>query len=168
MISCLDNGKNTLYKHNVGRTMGDMKGADPKLEYIHTFEWPTGDIVDLYKAGGWWKDEYDLSGIPAMMEGSFDLVIVKDRITGKAVGMGRMISDGVSDGYIQDVVVLPDLRGSGIGGRIIRELVDHGLEKGLIWIGLIAEKGSSPFYTKLGFLKFDGEPMLFHRRENDA
>ena len=42
--------------------MGDMKGVDPKLEYIHTFEWPIGDIVDLYKAGGWWKDEYDLSG----------------------------------------------------------------------------------------------------------
>jgi len=118
-------------------------------------------IIDLYKAGSWWKDEYDSSGILPLIQGSFDFVIAYDVDSRKAVGMGRTISDGVSDGYIQDVVVFPDLRGKGIGRGIVKELVNHSRNKGLVWIGLIAEKDSRGFYEPLGFKVFKGTPMLF-------
>ncbi|MEA3559887.1 MAG: GNAT family N-acetyltransferase [Candidatus Thermoplasmatota archaeon] len=127
--------------------------------------WPSDEIIALYKAGSWWKDEYDPSGIPPLIEGSFDLVVAVDGKDGKAVGMGRLISDGVSDGYIQDVVVFPDRRGEGIGSMMVKELARYGKEKGLVWIGLIAEKGSSPFYERLGFRRFKGEPMLYEGEE---
>jgi hypothetical protein len=42
-----------------------------------------------------------------------------------------------------------------------RELVSSGIERGLGWIGLIAEEGTSEFYMGLGFKRFRGEPMLF-------
>jgi len=134
------------------------------IELKHVARWESDEIIQLYKAGSWWKEEYDASGIVPMMEGSFDFVVAYDDIGRRAVGMGRMISDGASDGYIQDVVVLPEYRGKGIGSSIISELVRNGKEKGLVWIGLIAEKGTSSFYERLGFHLFDGTPMIHGER----
>ena len=136
---------------------------DPYYEIRRVTSWPTEEIVDLYREGGWWKEGYDPSGIPQMLEGSFRFVVAVDRRTGRAVGMGRVISDGHSDGYIQDVVVERDLRGKGLGRSIVRTLLDMCLDAGLVWIGLIAEKGSSHFYRDMGFDPFEGEPMLYGR-----
>ncbi len=121
-------------------------------------DWPEDRIVELYKAGGWWKNDYDPSGIQPMIRGSFLFVIA--RIGDRTVGMGRAISDGVSDAYIQDVVVLPEYRKRGIGGKIIKKLVERCREKGLVWIGLIAEEGSEDLYREMGFGPFPGTPML--------
>ncbi len=123
--------------------------------------WPEDEIVALYKAGGWWKDHYDSLGVQKLIAGSFIFAVAVDEDTGHAVGMGRVISDGVSDGYIQDVVVLPELRGKGIGSMIVKELKEMCLDRGLVWIGLIAEKGSNDFYRPMGFRDFPGEPMVF-------
>ena len=80
---------------------------------------------------------------------------------GTAIGMGRAISDGVSDGWIQDVAVLEDWRGKGIGREIVKALLDNCLEKGLGWIGLVAEPGTREFYTPLGFRERPGEPLVY-------
>ncbi len=128
---------------------------------VHTKDWDTEEIVRLYKAGGWWRETYDPSGISKLIRGSFDFIVVQELSSKRAVAMGRLISDGVSDGYIQDLVVLPEHREMGIGAAMTRELVRTGLNSGLGWIGLIAEEGTSDFYMKLGFKRFKGEPMLF-------
>ena len=78
--------------------------------------WDAREIVALYRAGGWWKDEYDPAEVPRLISGSFAFVVAADKNTGRAVGMGRVISDGVSDAYIQDLVVLPGTAG-GIWGQ---------------------------------------------------
>jgi ribosomal protein S18 acetylase RimI-like enzyme len=145
--------------------MEDEKGHPKDIEYIHTHEWPTTEIIDLYTAGSWWKESYDPEGIPPLLKGSFDFIIAYHKKEKKAVGMGRLVSDGVSDGYIQDLVVFPDLRGRGIGKQMVRELVNFGKSKGLVWIGLIAEEGSKEFYEKLGFKSFKGTPMLYEPEE---
>ena len=88
--------------------MNDMNG---ELIIEAVKEWPEDRIVELYRAGGWWKEEYDPSGIRPMIQGSFLFVIA--RMDDMTVGMGRAISDGVSDAYIQDVVVLPEYRKKG-------------------------------------------------------
>jgi ribosomal protein S18 acetylase RimI-like enzyme len=124
--------------------------------------WPSDEIVTLYTAGGWWKDTYDTAGIPQLITGSFAFAIAVDKNTGKSVGMGRVISDGVSDAYIQDLVVLPSYRGQSIGRKITQKLIDFCLSKGILWIGLIAEPGSSAFYTTLGFKTMEHHvPMLY-------
>jgi len=111
--------------------------------------WPEEDIIELYKAGGWWKDHYDKSKIKHLIKGSFAFAVAVHK--NKAIGMGRLLSDGVSDAYIQDLVVLPKFRDKGIGKEIVKTLVDHCKSKGILWIGLIAEPGQSSFYSNLGF-----------------
>jgi ribosomal protein S18 acetylase RimI-like enzyme len=117
--------------------------------------WPTDDVVALYEAGGWWRESPSArAAVPALVAGSFVfLVAVED---GRAVGMGRALSDGVSDAYLQDVVVLPSHRGRGIGGELIRRLTAHARARGLEWIGLVAEPGTTAFYARLGFRPLEG------------
>jgi len=132
------------------------------FEICFVKSWNLAEIVNLYEAGGWWKQEYCKEGLTDLIAGSFLFAVIIEKSSKKAVGMGRMLSDGVSDGYIQDVVVLPDLRGKGLGKKIISSLVSKAQSKGLDWIGLIGEPNTQGFYEKLGFkLLKDYVPMLY-------
>lgn len=117
-----------------------VKEADPKV------------ILALYRQPGWWQmddnPEY-LETVKRIISDSFCFVIAKQGET--IVGMGRAISDGISDAYIQDVTVLKELRGQGIGKGIVKTLVDFMKSRGLQWIGLISEPGYEKFYEGLGF-----------------
>lgn len=134
---------------------------------IHIVDhWPEDDIVVLYKAAGWWKETYDKTGIPSLITGSFAFAVAIEPVTKKTIGMGRVLSDGVSDAYIQDLVVLPEYRGKHIGKKIVHTLLEYCSSKGIEWIGLIAEPGSSSFYTTLGFeIMKHYTPMLYSERK---
>jgi len=136
-----------------------------QIEIRLVTSWPADDIVELYKAGGWWKDTYDIAGIPALIAGSLAFIVAIDEKTGKTVGMGRAISDGVSDAYIQDLVVTASYRGKNIGKKIVHQLIEYCLSKGIIWIGLIAEPGSSQFYTSLGFTTMEQHIPMRYTKE---
>ena len=127
--------------------------------------WDGDEIADLYRAGGWWKEEYDPEEMHQLILGSFLFVVAVDLKTGRAIGMGRVISDGVSDGYIQDLVVLPEYRKTGIGSRIVSVLVKKCVEEGISWIGIIAEPGTENFYLPFGFLPMVGHTPLIFRSD---
>lgn len=110
------------------------------------------EVLALYRLAGWWKqtdDPDDERLIRGIIANSFCFVtaMLDDRI----IGIGRSISDGISDAYIQDVTVDPDFRGQGIGKGIIKALLAFLQENGLQWIGLISEPGYEGFYQSLGF-----------------
>jgi len=124
--------------------------------------WDEDEIADLYRAGGWWKDEYRPEDLRHLIRGSFAFAVASDTKTGKAIGMGRVLSDGVSDAYIQDLVVLPEYRASGVGSAIVSSLVKKCKDRGITWLALIAEPGSESFYIPLGFQVMGGHiPMIF-------
>ena len=106
-------------------------------------------VVDLYMDAGWWEEGWSEDVIPAMVANSFKFVALFDG--GELVGMGRALSDGVSDAYIQDVVVRTDYRGQGWGQKIVSRLVEELRAAGIDWIGLIGAPGTGAFYEKLGF-----------------
>jgi ribosomal protein S18 acetylase RimI-like enzyme len=101
------------------------------------------------------------SVIPRMIAGSYCFMVARDS-TGRMVGMGRVLSDGVSDAYIQDVVVLKELRGYGVGRELVRRLVAYCSEHGIEWVGLIAEPGTEIFYQSLGFKRLEGFLPMLH------
>jgi GNAT superfamily N-acetyltransferase len=124
--------------------------------------WDTDEIISLYRAGGWWKPGYDPVELPALIRSSFAFTVAVDEKTGTAIGMGRAISDGVSDAYIQDLVVMHEFRGQGIGKKILTCLIEYCLSKRIYWIGLIAEPGTAEFYLPAGFSRMEGYiPMLY-------
>lgn len=140
-------------------TMTDEAGIEVRLVNV----WDVETIADLYRAGGWWNERWDPKGLRDLIAGSFAFAVAADQSTGRAVGMGRVISDGVSDGYVQDLVVLPGYRGRGIGTMILSALLDHCTAKGVAWVALVAEPGTEPFYTALGFRKMEGHtPMRWN------
>lgn len=117
-------------------------------------------LTELYRLAGWWTDASDnpelIAGIVA---GSHCFLVARQ--TDIIVGMGRAISDRISDAYIQDVTVDPTLRGRGIGSRMVAGLVARLEADGIGWIGLIAERKTHPFYRPLGFSPMaDSVPML--------
>lgn len=118
------------------------------------------DIMNLYISEGWWqpgKDAPEL--VRGIVCGSHCFLAVIE--AGHVIGMGRAISDGCSDAYIQDVTVAEKHRGLGIGSGIIKALHDRLYDDGIRWIGLIAEKNSRQFYEKQGFVPLkDDVPML--------
>ena len=114
-------------------------------------EWDTAALINLYKAGGWWLHEHDPSHIPELVRSSFAFAVAVDRISGRAIGMGRVISDGVADAYIQDLVVLPEYREQGVGKNILQTLLRFCYSRKITWIALIAEPGTEEFYSRLGF-----------------
>ena len=109
------------------------------------------EIAGLYKAAGWWDSGDTPQRICRMVTGSHCFLAA--RSGGRLVGMGRAISDRTNDGYIQDVFVLPELRGRGAGAALVRRLARRLRADGLGWIGLIAADRTWPFYARLGFKK---------------
>ena len=123
---------------------------------------PEDALVELYKAGGWWREDPAWrASLPEMVRGSFCFLVARDE-SGSVVGMGRVLSDGVSDAYIQDVVVLEARRGQGIGRQIIRRLTDRCIAARIGWIGLIAEPGTQGFYEALGYRALPGHLPMLH------
>ena len=133
-----------------------------KIEFEAVDSAPFEEIVDLYKSAGWWKDVPDAQTIiPAMIRGSFRFMVAR-LPKGCIVGMARVISDGFSDAYIQDVVVLPSYRKQGIGRELIRRLTEYCVDRKIAWIGLVAEPGTQEFYEELGYGTLAGyQPMLY-------
>ena len=78
--------------------------------------------------------------------------------------MGRAISDGVSDAYIQDVAVKEEYQDKGVGSALIEMIIERLRDDNIGWIGLIAEKGSHLFYKKFGFDKMiEATPLILKK-----
>ena len=75
----------------------------------------------------------------------------------KLVGMGRIVGDGAIYWYLQDIVVIPEYQGKGIGRIIVKKLMDYIYNNSLsdtkTTIGLMAAKGKEEFYKKFGFIE---------------
>jgi ribosomal protein S18 acetylase RimI-like enzyme len=91
--------------------------------------------------------------------------MVARSVESRIIGMARVISDGFSDAYIQDVVVLANHRGRGVGRELIRRLTQFCISRKISWIGLVAEPGTQELYEDLGFGPLVGyQPMLYGKR----
>jgi len=109
-------------------------------------------LKNLYREAGWWNEDIDNTDpdlINKIMQGSFCFVVAS--INDRLIGMGRAISDGACDSYIQDVAVLNEFRGRGIGVLIMDELIKHLKSKNINWITIVSEPQSVLFYQKYGF-----------------
>ena len=109
------------------------------------------DFVRLKVAAGF--KERPLEQVEkALRNGLFNVSAV---CGGQVVGMGKLVGDGAMYWYLQEIIVLPQYQGKGIGKSIVNRLLGHiksVAEPGtVIDIGLTAVKGKEPFYERFGF-----------------
>lgn len=108
--------------------------------------------LHLRKSVGW-KRLTDKQAQKAI-EGSILTVTAYDG--DKPVGMGRLVGDGAVICYIQDLIVVPEYQGQGVGNMIIESLIDYVMETQLpgtqMMLDLMCARGREDFYKKYGFI----------------
>ncbi|WP_151527019.1 GNAT family N-acetyltransferase [Serinicoccus kebangsaanensis] len=80
------------------------------------------ELLALYDAVGWSAYTTDPETLEAAVAGSTRVVTA--RYGGELLGLARVVSDGASIAYLQDVLVRPELQREGVG----RSLVHAALE----------------------------------------
>jgi GNAT superfamily N-acetyltransferase len=121
----------------------------PEYTLIETLPNPA-DYNRLRLAVGWGK--YDESVIAKALPNT--LYCVCAFADEKMIGMARVVGDAGLVFYIQDVIVLPEYQGQGIGTQLMDTLMGfiraHAHHNTII--GLMAATGKEAFYQKYGFI----------------
>ncbi len=73
-----------------------------------------------------------------------------DGMPGEQVAIARAVTDGTTFAWVCDVYVAPDVRGIGVGGWMVGELVNS-LEAQGIQRVLLATRDAHEVYARLGF-----------------
>ncbi len=80
------------------------------------------------------------------------------RATGEPVATGRLLAYAPGVAKIGRVAVLAELRGTGLGRRVMRALMDAARARGDHEVVLHAQRSAEAFYLGLGFVP-RGEPF---------
>ena len=107
------------------------------------------DVLHLYQAVGW----TNYTNQPQMLEQalSHSLATYLARDGEKIVSLVRLVGDGFSSVFVQDLIVLPSYQRQGIGSNLMKEaLADY---KDAYQIQLTTEQTEKTlgFYRSLGF-----------------
>lgn len=128
------------------------------LEKTHGFDY-AADAAALYRDAGWIGEEDSTDFIPEVLKNSFCVVGAFHR--GRMIGMMRALSDGVSDAYLLDMVVLTEFRGHGIAAQILDCIVTHLKGLGIDWIVCISVPGVEKLYLRRGETMEKHTPIRF-------
>ena len=119
---------------------------------------------ELYLENGW-IDENASPDFPRnAFAGSF-LVAAAFAPGGQLAGVGRSLSDGVSDAYIQDVMTAKEFRRRGVGKLVTCALAEELKRRGIDWIGLVGVPGTEQFYAGCGLKSAPGHTLWLAEEE---
>jgi len=107
------------------------------------------EVMALYDAVGWTAYTEDTSTLLAALAGSS--LVLAARRDGQLVGLARVISDGASVCYVQDLLVHPDAQRTGVGRTLMLAVLERyaGLRQKVL---LTDDKpGQRAFYETVGF-----------------
>lgn len=128
--------------------------TDTAYEIIENIP-PAGVVANLRKLVGW--REVDEQGIARGLENSLYAVFVKTEEA--IIGTARVVGDGSTCFYIQDVIVKPGYQRLGIGTAMLNKVMVFIGENACAGatVGLMSAKGKEGFYEKFGFQRRTGD-----------
>jgi GNAT superfamily N-acetyltransferase len=115
------------------------------------------EFIALRLAVGWGETAPDLAA--KALANSLFCVVLKER--DQIIAMARVVGDGALFFYIQDVIVLPQFQGAGLGKLLMNEVeafLALNATKGAT-VGLFSAAGKESFYQKYHYLERTGEPL---------
>ncbi|MGI8386948.1 GNAT family N-acetyltransferase [Robertmurraya sp. P23] len=114
------------------------------------------DFIKLHQTTGWnAKGLYTYGQLyTAICNSWYSISIYHNR---NLIGFGRIISDGIYQTLICDVMVHSEYQGQGIGKKLMEALLKKCEEEGIKWVQLFCAKGKQEFYPKLGFISRESD-----------
>ena len=103
-------------------------------------------LSDLRESVGWNRMESEYSN--PLMTSYYHIAVYED---GKLVGYIDSVSNGVTDAYIQDLMVHPDYQGKGLGTELMNQMIIYLKENRIYIISVVFEESLKPFYDRFGF-----------------
>lgn len=126
---------------------------------------PQQDLLDLYNDAGWGAYTAQPDVLLKAIENSLYVLTARDG--DKLVGLIRIVGDGQTIAYIQDIIVLKAYKRKGIGKTLMKKALDefkHVRQKVLLTDDNPETRG---FYEALGFQSCDkGELVAFVKLNN--
>ncbi|MFS8972574.1 GNAT family N-acetyltransferase [Streptococcus mitis] len=107
------------------------------------------DVFHLYQAVGW----TNYTNQPQMLEQSLahSLAIDVARDGEEIVGLVRLVGDGFSSVFVQDLIVLPSYQRRGIGSDLMKEALEDYKDAYQVQLVTDQTEKNLGFYRSLGF-----------------
>ena len=107
------------------------------------------DVLHLYQVVGW----TNYTNQPQMLEQSLahSLAIYVARDGEEIVGLVRLVGDGFSSVFVQDLIVLPSYQRQGIGSDLMKEALGDFKDAYQVQLATEQTEKTLGFYRSLGF-----------------
>lgn len=125
------------------------------------------DAIDADDLRGFfvdWPNPPDPATHLRVLQGSDKVVLAIDDVAGRVVGYITAITDGVLSAYIPHLEVLPDWQDQGIGGELVRRMLDRLGD--LSMIDLLCDADLQPYYERFGFQRAQGMMIRNYRHQS--
>ena len=124
------------------------------------------DVLHLYQAVGWTNYTNQSQMLEQALSHSLVIYLALDGDT--VVGLIRLVGDGFSSVFVQDLIVLPSYQRQGIGRTLVKEAL--GDYKDAYQVQLVTDQTEKNlgFYRSLGFetlSTYDCTGMIWVNRE---
>lgn len=103
-------------------------------------------LADLRESVGW--NRMESAYLDPQMTSFYHIGVYEDETL---IGYIDCVSNGVTDAYIQDLMVHPDYQGKRLGTELMNQMIAYLKEKRIFMISVVYEERSKPFYAKFGF-----------------
>ena len=124
------------------------------------------DVLHLYQAVGW----TNYTNQPQMLDQalSHSLVIYLALDGDAVVGLVRLVGDGFSSVFVQDLIVLPSYQRQGIGSALMKQALEDFKEAYQVQLATEQTEKNVRFYRSIGFetlSTYDCTGMIWVNRE---
>ena len=124
------------------------------------------DVFYLYQAVGWTNYTNQPQILEQALSHSLAIYLALDGDT--VVGLIRLVGDGFSSVFVQDLIVLPSYQRQGIGSSLMKEALEDFKEAYQVQLATEQTEKNVGFYRSMGFetlSKYECKGMIWVNRE---
>ena len=124
------------------------------------------DVFNLYQAVGWTNYTNQPQMLEQALSHSLAIYLALDGDT--VVGLIRLVGDGFSSVFVQDLIVLPSYQRQGIGSSLMKEALEDFKEAYQVQLATEQTEKNVGFYRSMGFetlSTYDCTGMIWVNRE---
>ena len=125
------------------------------------------DVLPLYQAVGWTNYTNQPQMLAQALTHSLAIYLARDGE--RIVGLVRLIGDGFSSVFVQDLLVLPSYQRQGIGSSLMKQALADYKDAYQVQLATDESEKTLGFYRSLGFetlSTYDCTGMIWVNRKN--